>query len=313
MLIFVVKRLVSGLVLALLVTAITFFLLSLSFETVVRNLLGSGATDESVAGMLSAKGLDRPVIVQYLDWLRAAFALDFGRSYFTSEPVGPAVLSRLGVTMSIVVVALIATTVISVILGVAAATRGGVVDRFAQIGSLVALVLPALLLAIGLVLVFAVQFEWLPATGYTPLHTDPIAWARSITLPVVILAIGGIANITAQVRGSMIDEVRKDYVRTLTTRGIGTRSIVVRHALRNAAVPALTVLSLEFIGMIGGALIIEKIFALPGFGSFAFAASLQGDIPVIMAVTLFSVLLVVAVTVIVDLLISWLNPKARSY
>jgi peptide/nickel transport system permease protein len=152
---------------------------------------------------------------------------------------------------------------------------------------------------------------WLPATGYTPLSEDPVAWAKSITIPVIALIIGGIANMAAQVRGAMIDELNKDYVRTLRTRGIGTRSIVLKHVLRNAAGPALTTLSLEFLTMLGGALIIENVFALPGYGVFAFNSSLQADIPVIMGITLFTVLLVVLVNLITDLLNGWLNPKAR--
>jgi len=128
---------------------------------------------------------------------------------------------------------------------------------------------------------------------------------------VTALLIASMAGLTAQIRGTMIDELRKDYVRTLRTRGIPTRSIVLRHALRNASGPALTVLSFEFIAMLGGALIIEKVFAIPGFGSYAFDASLQGDVPVIMGITLFAVLLVVVVNLAVDLVNGWLNPKAR--
>jgi peptide/nickel transport system permease protein len=116
---------------------------------------------------------------------------------------------------------------------------------------------------------------------------------------------------TAQVRGRMIDELRKDYVRTLRTRGISSNAIIVKHALRNAGSPALTVMSLEFIQMFGAALIIENVFALPGYGSFAFNASLQGDIPVILGITAFGVLLVIVVNLITDLANGWLNPKAR--
>ncbi|MDF2993332.1 MAG: transporter permease, partial [Microbacterium sp.] len=140
---------------------------------------------------------------------------------------------------------------------------------------------------------------------------DPAGWARSITIPVIVLVIGGAANMTAQVRGRMIDELRKDYVRTLRTRGISSNAIIVKHALRNAGSPALTVMSLEFIQMFGAALIIENVFALPGYGSFAFNASLQGDIPVILGITAFGVLLVIVVNLITDLANGWLNPKAR--
>jgi peptide/nickel transport system permease protein len=308
---YMLRRLGAGLVLALFVTLITFFLLSSSFEGAVRSLLGSSATPDTIAAMSASLGFDRPVLVQYGDWLAGAVRGDFGTSLFTSLPVGPAVLARLGVTLSLIVPALLITVVISVVLGVWSASKGGVVDRVAQGISLIGNILPNLLLAIGLVLVFAIRLRWLPATGYTPFSEDPAAWARSVTIPVIVLVIGGIASLTAQVRGSMIDELRKEYVRTLRTRGIGMRSVVLRHALRNAAGPALTVLSLQFIGMFGGALIIENVFALPGFGSYAFNATLQSDVPVIMGITVFSVLLVVIVNLAVDFIGGWLNPKAR--
>jgi peptide/nickel transport system permease protein len=311
MILYVLRRLVTGLVLAVLVTFITFLLLSPSFDSVVQNLLGQSADRSVAAGLKADLGLDRPLVVQYLDWLGGVLQGDFGRSYFTSQEVDVAVADRLTVTLSIVLVSLAISVVVSVTLGVLAAYRGGVVDRIAQAVSLIGHLIPSLLIAIVFVYVFAVQLAWLPATGYTPLSEDPVKWLQSITIPVIALIIGGIANMAAQVRGAMIDELNKDYVRTLRTRGIGTRSIVFRHVLRNAAGPALTVLSLEFLTMLGGALIIENVFALPGYGAFAFSSSLQADIPVIMGITLFTVLLVVLVNLITDLLNGWLNPKAR--
>jgi peptide/nickel transport system permease protein len=313
MTVYVLRRLATGVVLALLVTLITFVLLSFSFEGIVRSILGLSATPESIAALSSELGFDRPVLVQYLDWLAGVVRGDFGRSLFTAQPVADAVAARLSVTLSIVVVALLITVVISVVLGVAAATRGGAIDRIAQGLSLFGYIVPGLLLAIVLVVVFAVNLRVLPATGYTALTTDPAKWAASITIPVIVLVVGGVANMAAQVRGAMIDELRKDYVRTLRTRGVATSSVVLRHALRNAAGPALTVLSLEFIQMLGGALIIENVFVLPGFGTYSFNAALQGDIPVILGVTVFGVLLVVAVNLLTDIANGWLNPKARIY
>ncbi|SDY66273.1 ABC transporter permease [Herbiconiux ginsengi] len=310
---YIAKRLGTGIVLALLVTFITFLLLSTSFQDVARTILGPSATDQTTAALMTAKGWDRPVLVQYGDWLFSALRGDFGTSVYTSLPVAPSVIQRLLVTLSIIVPALILTAVISTLLGVWAATRGGAVDRVAQGISLIGYVVPGLLLAIGLVVIFAVQLKWLPATGYTPLADDPAAWIRSITIPVIVLTIGGVANMAAQVRGRMIDELRRDYVRTLRTRGISTTSIVIRHALRNAGSPALTVMSLEFIQMFGAALIIENVFALPGYGSFAFNASLQGDIPVILGITAFGVILVTVVNLATDLVNGWLNPKARQH
>lgn len=308
---YIVRRLTSGIVLAILVTLVTFLLLSTSFEDVARAIVGPSGTPETVAALITAEGWDRPALQQYGEWVWGVIRGDFGTSLFTSLPVGPSVIQRLLVTLSVIVPALLLTVVISTVLGVWSAARGGAVDRVAQVLSMVGYILPGLLLAILLVYVFAVQLKWLPATGFTPFVNDPAAWARSITIPVIVLTIGGIANMTAQVRGRMIDELRKDYVRTLRTRGVPIRSIVFGHALRNAASPALTVMSLEFIQMFGAALIIENVFALPGYGSFAFNASLQGDIPVILGITAFGVVLVTVVNLATDLGNGALNPKAR--
>ncbi|MEU3619520.1 ABC transporter permease [Streptomyces sp. NPDC006872] len=308
---YVLRRLGTSLVLTVLVSMITFLLLSTSFDGIVRSILGTAATPATVQAKKAEMGMDRPVIVQYFNWLFHALKGDFGVSYFTSQPVGTAVADHLTVTLSVVVVALLITAAISVVLGVLAASRGGVIDRLAQVASLVGYIVPNLLLAIALVVIFAVKLDWLPATGYTPFSESPGRWLASITIPVIALTVGGTANLSAQIRGAMIGELRKDYVRTLRTRGISPRSIVLRHALRNAAGPAFTVLSLEFIAMLGGALIIENVFALPGIGSYSFNAALQGDVPIIMGLSLFGVLFVVGINLIVDIVNGWLNPKAR--
>ncbi|MBC7302636.1 MAG: ABC transporter permease [Nocardia sp.] len=311
MVLYALRRLAVGSVLAVLVTLITYLMLSVSFDSIVHAIVGPAATPETIAARRADLGLDQPMYEQYLDWLVQAFRGDFGVSYFTSEPVGEAVASRLAVTLSLVVIALVITAVVSVALGVLAATRSGPIDRMAQGLSLIGTMVPSLLLAIVLVYVLAINLKLFPATGYTTFSENPARWAATITIPVIVLVVHGIANLTSQVRGAMIDELGKDYIRTLRTRGISTRSVVLRHALRNAAGPALTVLSLEFVTMLGGALIIENVFALPGFGAFAFNAALQGDVPVIMGITTFAVVLVVGVNLTVDLVNGWLNPKAR--
>lgn len=313
MLAYAARRLGYGLVLAVLVTAITFFLLSPSHESVARSVVGPTANAETVAAKRSELGFDRPVIVQYADWLGGAVRGDLGRSLFTAEPVASAITARLAVTLSIIVVALTLTIVVSVALGVWAASRGGAVDRLAQGVSLFGHVVPSLLIAIALVLVLAIRLRWLPATGFTPIGQDVGRWAASITIPVVVLVTAGIADLTQQVRGAMIDELNKDYVRTLRARGVASRTIVLKNALRCASGPALTVLSLAFISMFGGILVIERIFVLPGFGTYSLNASMRGDIPAIMGVITFSALLVVIVNLITDLVNGWLNPKARIY
>lgn len=311
MFLYIVRRLAAGAALAVIITFLVFILLSTSFEDVARTILGQGATDETVAGLMEARGWTEPVVVQYANWLLAAVQGDLGQSVFTSLPVLTTVVQRLAVTLSLIVPALLITAVISVLLGVWAAARGGMVDRFAQGIAVLGFIMPGLLLAIGMVVIFGVQLKWLPATGYVPFGEDPFGWARSITIPVIVLVTAGVANMSAQVRGRMIDELRRDYVRTLRTRGIPYRTIVLKHALRNAGSPALTVMSLEFIQMFGAALIIENVFALPGFGSYAFNATLQGDIPVTLGVAAFGVVLVTVVNLTTDIGNGWLNPKAR--
>ncbi|MET8978208.1 ABC transporter permease [Streptomyces sp. NPDC004539] len=311
MILYVVRRLATGLVLAVLVTLLTFLLLSTSFDDVASSIVGAGATPGQIHQQKAQLGLDRALVVQYADWLSHAVRGDLGVSYFTSEPVRSAVTARLGVTLSLVITALLLTTLISVTLGVLAASRGGLTDRLAQGVSMVGHLVPNLLVAIALTYVLAVRLGWFPATGYTPLSENPAGWASTVAIPVAALMMSGVANLTAQIRGAMIGELRKDYVRTLRTRGVPTRSIVLRHALRGAAGPALTVLSLEFVQMLGGALVIEQVFALPGYGQYAFNASLQGDVPIIMGISAFGVLLVIGVNLAVDLVGGWLNPKAR--
>lgn len=311
MLLYALRRLVIGVVLAVLVTFITYLLLSASFRDMVSTLLGPDATPASVTGRLHDLGYDRPLVVQYGDWLAHAARGDLGTSLFTSQAVAPAVLSHMVVTMSIVLPGLVVALILSVILGVWAASRSGAPDRIAQGISLVGHVVPALLTAIVLVVVFAVELKIFPATGYVQFGDSPIGWLGSTTLPVVVLVIAGMAAITAQVRGSMIDELGKDYVRTLRTAGLPSWSIVLKHALRNAGSPALTVTSLQFIQLFSHSVIIENVFALPGFGSFAFTSAQSIDVPVIMGVTIVSVVLVTVVNLIADIVNGYLNPKAR--
>lgn len=305
------RRLLAGLALMVLVTFITFLLLSGSFDDMIATILGPDATPETIAQASHDLGYDRPPLIQYIEWLGHVVRGDLGSSAYTKLAVGPTVVQRMSVTLSVIVPALIVSVILSVLLGVWSASRGGIVDRIAQGISLIGHLIPELLIAIILVIVVAVSLGWLPATGFTPFADSPSAWLRSITLPAIVLVIGGMANITAQVRGAMIVELRKDYVRTLRAAGLSSTAIVIKHALRNAGSPALTVMSLEFMALLSHSVIIENVFALPGYGSFAFTSSLQIDVPVIMGVTLVAVLLVTIVNLAADLTNGWLNPKAR--
>jgi len=218
----------------------------------------------------------------------------------------------LPVSLSVVIAAVVLTAVVSVALGVVAAVRGGWLDKVLQTISIVAFAVPNFLVGIILSLVFAVQLKMFPALGYVSPSDDPGQWLASITLPAFALAIGAIGTVATQTRGSMIDVLQKDFIRTLRSRGLPSRSILIKHALRNAAPASLTVLSLQFIALLGGAVIIEKVFALTGVGNRAASAAGQGDVPVVLGVVVVMVVLVVIVNLLVDILLGFLNPKVRA-
>jgi peptide/nickel transport system permease protein len=308
---FLARRVGAAVVLVFVISSLTFLLLHLTGGNPARNIVGSAATAEQEAQKAAELGLDQPLVAQYATWLGQLVRGDLGSSWFTGQPVSSTIGNALPVTMSIVLAGLLLSAVVSVLLGVAAAVRGGWLDRLLQVVSVVGFAIPSFLVALVLALFVAVRWGLLPATGYTAFADDPASWLQSIVLPAVSLAIGAIAATAQQVRGSMLDVLRRDYVRTLRARGLKSSSILYKHALRNAAPPALTVLSLQFIGLIGGAVVVEKVFGLAGIGSAALSTASQGDQPVVLGIVLVTVVLIAVVNVLMDLAHGWLNPKVR--
>lgn len=311
MLRFILRRVISGLVLVVVISVVAYVLLYLGGGDIARRIMGQTATAEAVAQKAASLGLDQPIVTQYFGWLGHAVTGDLGSSWFTGQPVTAAITTRLSVTLSIVLGATILSALVAVAIGVWAAVRRGWVDRVVQIVSVLGFAIPGFLIALGLVTVFAINLKWFKPTGYTQFADDPAGWAASVTLPIIALAIGSIAGIAAQVRGSVIDALRQDYVRTLRSRGIPASRVVFKHVLRNAGGPALAVLALQFIGLLGGAVIVEQIFAIPGLGQVAVTATTQGDIPLVMGLVLATAIIVVIVNLFIDLLQGWLNPKVR--
>jgi peptide/nickel transport system permease protein len=308
---FVLRRLASGVVLVAVLTTVTFFLLFLSGGNIARRILGQQATEDTVRQKTHELGLDRPVLSQFTDWLSHAWHGNLGESWFTGQKVTDAIASRLAVTLSLVVGATLLTAVVAVILGTTAATRGGWADRLVQFLSVLGFAIPGFLVALGLVTLFAINLHLFKPTGYVQFAVSPTQWLSSITLPVIALSIGSIAGVAAQIRGSMMDALRQDYVRTLRSRGLSERRVVYKHVLRNAAGPALSVLAVQFVGLLGGAVLVEQIFAIPGLGQVAVGATGQGDIPLVMGLVLSTAVIVVVLNLVVDLLQGWLNPKVR--
>jgi peptide/nickel transport system permease protein len=308
---FVLRRLFAGLVLIVVLSTFTFFLLYASGGDIARRILGEQATAETVARKEEELGLNDPLLTQFANWVSGALHGDLGTSWFSGQPVTEAITSRLSVTLSLVIGATLVTAVVSVVLGVLAATRGGWTDRAVQLVTVLGIAIPGFLVALGLVTVFAIKLGWFPPTGYTKFTDSPSGWLSSVTLPIIALALGGIAGVGAQVRGSVMDSMNRDYVRTLRSRGVPEGRVVYKHVLRNAAGPSLSVLALMFVGLFGGAIFVENIFAIPGLGPVTVIAPSQGDIPMVMGLVVTMVIIVVLVNLVVDILQGWLNPKAR--
>ena len=308
---FIAKRLGSGAVLLLVISTLTYFLLFFSSSSVARNLLGDTATQEQIVAKTHELGLDRPILSRYLEWLGNAIHGDLGTSWFTSQPILEALATRIPVTLTIVLFAITTAAILATVLGMAAAVKGGFIDRTVQFLAIAGFAVPNFVVAIVVVTLFAINLSLLPATGWVPLADDPTQWAKSLVLPVSALVINTVASAAQQIRSAFKDVLSRDWVRTLRSRGIKNNEILFKHVLRSAAPAGLTVLSLQFVGMLGGSVIIESIFALPGIGHLIVDSTTQGDTPVVMGVVVFTVVVVIVVNLAVDLLNGWLNPKVR--
>ncbi|MEV0585077.1 ABC transporter permease [Nonomuraea sp. NPDC050310] len=305
------RRLLGAAVLLLAITAITSLLTALVPDP-THNLLGPTATAEQILAKQHELGLDRPAGERYLGWLAGAVRGDLGVSWFTGLPVAETIAARLPVTASLAVAATLVSAVLGIAFGLAAAVRRGALDRLLQAVAVLGFAVPGLWVALLLIIVFAVQLRWLPATGYVAFAESPAGWARSLVLPVAAIAAGSVAAVAAQTRNAVAAVLARDYVRTLRGRGLPRWRLLLRHVLRNAAPTALTVVSLQFIGLLGGAVVVEQIFAVNGLGSLAAASASRADIPVVLGVVVVGVLIVLTVNLIVDLLVSWLDPKVRT-
>lgn len=311
MLSFIARRVLSGIILVLAVSVVAFALLYAGGGDIARRILGQNATAETVALKAQQLGLDQPLLVQYGNWVSHAVTGDFGVSWFTSQPVTTSLASRLTVTLTLVIGTTLVAAIVSVVLGIVAARRGGWVDSAVQFIAVIGFAVPGFLIALYLVLWLAIGLGWFKATGFTPLDRSFTGWLSSITLPIVALSLSAIAAVAQQVRGAVIDALSRDYVRTLRARGLSMNRVVYLHVLRNAGGPALAVLAVQFVGLLGGAVVVEQVFALPGVGQLTVSATSSGDIPVVMGVVVATAVIVVLVNLLIDLAQAALNPKVR--
>jgi peptide/nickel transport system permease protein len=308
----VVRRLLLAIPLLLLVSMLSFVLVSLTPGDAATQILGVSATPAAIAKLRHQLGLDEPLYQQYWDWLRHAVTGDFGTSIYSGQTVTGAIDGRLPTTLWLIAGSLLVSLVLGVGFGMLSAIRGGVTGRGVDARSLLGFALPAFWVAAELIALFAVKLHWFPATGYVPLAQSPSQWLRSLVLPVFALSLGGIAAIAKQTREAMLDVLGGEHIRMAWANGIRARSIYFRHALKNAALPVVTVLGIQAVTLLGGTVLVETVFALPGLGSLVVNASLQHDLPVVQGVTIYFTVIVVFVNLLIDLAYAWLNPRVRT-
>lgn len=305
------RRLALSIPLALIASLISFVLMAFLPGDAARALLGPNATADQITALRQELGLDRPLWEQYVSWLSGAVQGDLGASLISRQPVVEILNGRLAPSLSLIIGATLVASLLGVVLGVIGARRGRA-GALVDSGSLLALAVPDFWLGLVLVVVFAVNLGWLPPTGYVPLADNPVGWATSLVLPVVTLSLPAMARIAKQTRDAMSDALNRPFVRTLRAAAVSERSITYRHALRNAAVPILTVIGLVFIGALGGTVAVESIFAIPGLGSTAVSATASRDLPLIQGVVVYFTLIVIVVNLAVDLAYGYVNPRVRT-
>ena len=309
---FIVRRLVLSLPILLLVSIMVFGLIHLIPGDPVTVILGQEATPEAAAALRHELGLDQPLLIQYVTWVSHVLRGDLGRSLVDRTPVIDQIKLRLPVTLELTIGTFLIALLIAIPAGVLSATRrGSVADYTSTLIALGGLSIPSFWLGIMFILFFAVRLHWFPASGYVPFAQDPRANLAAMIMPMVATGIRESAALTRMLRSSLLEVLNADYVRTARGKGLSEWLVVMRHAFRNALVPVVTSAGLLLAGLIGGLVITETIFAIPGFGRLIVEAIYQRDFVTVQGAILVSALLVVAINLIVDLIYALIDPRIR--
>jgi peptide/nickel transport system permease protein len=290
----------------------TYALGALGGANPAATVLGQDATPSAIAQLNHQYGLDKPFLVQYLSWLGHAVTGNLGTSYFTSIPVSTSLGQALPVDLSLALLALAFAVLFGGAAGITAALRqGGLLDRTVSAVCSGLATVPPFLVGITLIVLFSVTFRLLPSGGYVPFTQNPGQWLRFALLPALALSAEGAAAIARQLRTSLVGALRENYVLGAAARGLSAPRALFRHALRNAAGPALTVLGVQVPAIIGGAVVAEKMFALPGVAQLALQAGSERDVPVIQGALLVTIGVVLVSNILVDAVLLRLAPQAR--
>jgi peptide/nickel transport system permease protein len=309
---YILRRILSTIPVMAIVALFVFSLLYIAPGDPAAVIAGDQASPEDVERIRQSLGLDRPFLIQFGSWIWRILHLDLGTSIFTNLPVASMIAQRIEPTLSLMALTLVLTLVIAVPLGVVAAWKAGSwIDRVIMAFAVSAFSLPVFVVGYLLAYVFALELEWLPVQGYTPFAEGFWPWLQNLILPSVALGCVYIALIARITRASMLEVLQQDYIRTGRAKGLGQPSILFVHALKNAAVPIVTVIGIGVALLIGGAVVTESVFAIPGLGRLTVDAILRRDYPVIQGVVLMFSFLYTLVNLLVDLTYTLIDPRIR--
>jgi peptide/nickel transport system permease protein len=309
---YILRRVLSTVPVMAIVALFVFSLLYIAPGDPAAVIAGDQASPADVERIRQGLGLDRPFLVQFGTWFWRILHGDLGTSIFTNLPVSALIAQRIEPTLSLMVLTLVLTILVAVPLGVVAAWKAGSwVDRTIMAFAVFAFSLPVFVVGYVLAYVFALQFDWLPVQGYTPLAEGFWPWLQNLILPALALGCVYIALIARITRASMLEVLQQDYIRTARAKGLDQRSILFVHALKNAAVPIITVIGIGVALLIGGAVVTESVFAIPGLGRLTIDAILRRDYPVIQGIVLMFSFLYVLVNLMVDVTYTLVDPRIR--
>jgi peptide/nickel transport system permease protein len=309
---FIVRRALLSVIVLLLITILAFFLLHIMPGDPATIMLGMDVSQERIDALRKELWLDRPLVVQYGHWLFNTLHGDLGKSVSYREDATGIIAARLPITIHLSLMSLVLSTILGIAAGIICAIRrGGVLDSIITLLANIGIAVPIFWLGILGIYSFGLHLGWLPIQGYTSPFEDFWLSLKKSIMPVICLAIPAIAVLARQTRSSMLEVVRQDYVRTAWSKGLRERSVVLRHALKNALIPVVTVLGIQLRTLVGGAVLVETVFNIPGMGRLLVSSVINKDFIIVQACTLVIATVVLLANLLVDISYGWLDPRIR--
>lgn len=286
------------------VSILVFLMMHLIPGDPVTYILGDFASEEAIVEMKKTLGLDQPLFIQYIDYIKNVLQGNLGTSYITGLTVGEEIMARFPITVQLALYSLIIGSVIGILMGILAAVKQNTIfDQLAMVISLIGISAPGFWIALFLIWMFSYQFNIFPISGYQGFY--------SLILPSITLGLGSAGNIARMTRSSMLEVIKQDFMRTAQAKGLAMISMIFKHALQNAMIPVITLIGLQFGFLLAGAVVIETVFALPGLGSFSIEAITKRDLPTVQGLVLFMAFLFIITNMMVDLVYSLVDPRIK--